>query len=527
MGRYWGSPRPTSRPVSSPLTCTTSASAQSRHEHALNAIGSTVARCGASGHDDAGSVGIFGGGAAGLTAALFASTGSSASHSATSSSSAGSITLYEKTDSPGKKIKASGGTRCNILPNPAQPIDLDRDFHTHSKLGCLRALMSSWSLQECEQWLVHDIGIPLKLEEHSNKMFPASDSGAQVRDRLVAAIAETGAVRIVNNAHLVEIDRIEEDGIFQFRCRFADGSTVMHRSVVLATGGKSFPALGTTGEGYDILTDLGVEVYPPEPALTPLVFSQGKHDSLTALAGVSLQNALLTVSYPKGGNLTKRAETQKSTESQELKNDHENKTNQEKKRKKGKKEKLATKEAVRGQVLITHTGLSGPDPMDLSYWSNNKEYAYRICWDKELQTKDSVEEFLKSAQLSNPKKSIKSILSMTSLPASLVSFLLNTAGVDQSTNISSLKKTDRQSLIDLLVSYPLQFGGNEGFPKAEVSSGGVPLEKLDLATMGVRDIPGLYVIGELCDVHGRIGGFNFLLAWYTGRLAGLALANQE
>jgi predicted flavoprotein YhiN len=110
------------------------------------------------------------------------------------------------------------------------------------------------------------------------------------------------------------------------------------------------------------------------------------------------------------------------------------------------------------------------------------------------------------------------------LPTSLATFLLEETNVDPHTNISSLKKADRASLVQHLVAYPLSIDSNEGFPKAEVTSGGVPLDDLDIATMQLRDVPGLHVIGELVDVHGRIGGFNFLLAWWQGRLAGRAVA---
>ena len=161
-----------------------------------------------------------------------------------------------------------------------------------------------------------------------------------------------------------------------------------------------------------------------------------------------------------------------------------------------------------------------------SFFSNLPSEAgvtYRICWNRDFQTPEDCETYLAEALQTNPKKTVRSILAGI-LPASLAAFLCDAANIDQHTNISSLKKTDRGTLIRLMTAYELDIGRNEGFAKAEVTSGGVPLQELDLATMELRTIPGVHIIGELVDVHGRIGGFNFLLAWIEGRLAGRAVA---
>ena len=465
-------------------------------------------------------VGIFGAGAAGLSAAYFAATNAVSTD----------ITLYEKTSAAGAKIKASGGSRCNIMPNSDWPLNIDTDFHVpaSSKKGPLRALLASWNPHECRSWLEYDIGIPLKLEEASEKLFPISDNGAEVRDLLAAACVRAG-VRMETNAQLVAVEPVdcidgvivnesgeriapnsEKNNTVLFRCRLADGRVVTHSRIVLATGGKSFAGLGTTGDGYEILQKLGIGINTPEPALTPLLFSR-KDNALVSLAGVSLQNAILSVSFtPNDEDMTSKT-------------------------KKNKKRRATVKTAVRGQSLITHRGMSGPDAMDLSQYSNlNESYlddhltnssdprvAYRICWNRDVRTPEDCESLFTNALTASPKKTLRSILS-SFLPLSLATFLLDAARIDQQTNISSLKKSDRVRLIQLVTAYELDIGKNEGFPKAEVTSGGVPLENLDIATMQVRNIPGLHVIGELVDVHGRIGGFNFLLAWYEGRLAGRA-----
>lgn len=306
-------------------------------------------------------MGVFGAGAAGMAAAYFAAQNPDLA-----------VVVYEKTSEVGKKIKvrslprvarpptahtfhhgppppqASGGSRCNILPNPDRPLNVDADFQIPSatKKGALRALLASWSLDACRSWLEDDIGIPLKLEEDADKLFPQSDSGVEVRDKLLAAVARHHNVRVETGAELagIEIDEDASSGRV-FRCRLADGRERAHARVVLATGGKSFASLGTTGTGYEILRELGVEINAPEPALTPLLFSR-KENELVKLAGVTLQHASMTVSYTSDDGAGQ--------------NEHGTKSGKKKKR-----AKPLVRQAVRGQSLITHRGVSGPDAMDL------------------------------------------------------------------------------------------------------------------------------------------------------------------
>jgi predicted flavoprotein YhiN len=256
-------------------------------------------------------------------------------------------------------IQASGGSRCNILPNPDRPLNVDDDFYfpPATKKGAIRALLGSWNLDGCRVWLEDDIGIPLKLEEDADKLFPQSDSGVEVRDKLLAAVARHPNVHVETGAELmgIEIDEGSSSSGRLFRCRLADGREQAHARVVLATGGKSFASLGTTGTGYEILRGLGVAVNAPEPALTPLLFAK-KENELVNLAGVTLQHAMMTVSYTGDDGFT----PSKASPSVSPQNNDETKGGKKKKRAKPK-----VRQAVRGQSLITHRGVSGPDAMDL------------------------------------------------------------------------------------------------------------------------------------------------------------------
>ena len=199
------------------------------------------------------SVAVVGGGAAGLAAAYFAA------------EAGADVLILEKNDEAGKKILISGGTRCNVLP---QHVDVAADFFTESSPSALRSVFSRWSREECEQWLSHDVGLKLALEEETGKLFPASNSAAEVRDRLARACRRLG-VAIRMPAALKDLRKREHRSGWD--CVLANGQSVSAERVVLATGGMSFPGLGTVGDGYRLLEGHGHSLHAPYPALTPLL----------------------------------------------------------------------------------------------------------------------------------------------------------------------------------------------------------------------------------------------------------------
>jgi len=436
-------------------------------------------------------VAVVGGGAAGLTAAYFAA------------KSGAKVLLMEKNDEPGKKILISGGQRCNVLP---LSVDIASDFFTESPPSALRSIFSRWSLEECRDWITEDVGISLALEEETAKYFPVSNSAAEVRDKLLAACRAEG-VKITMPAALKDIYKIDEDGPWEciFSSRVSGEGRVQATRVVLATGGKSFPSLGTVGLGYDILKGLGHNLHAPYPALTPLL---GTHPGGgTALPGVSLSNCQLLVQG--GGHTTELLPSSKK--------------------------KAPRKQASvsrRTAMLLTHRGFSGPAVLDVSH---NYVMAMErgspvprmvVAWLRDISREEWERLLMGGSSSSSGASLVSSILRHAGLPSRFADALCVEAKIPGTRKLSELRRDERLALLDVLSGFALRVTGHEGYPKAEVTGGGVPLNELNCSTMESRLAPGMHVCGELLDCHGRIGGFNFYWAWVSGRLAGLGAASS-
>lgn len=423
---------------------------------------------------------VVGAGAAGLTAAHFAAISGAKVH------------VLEKMDEAGKKILISGGARCNVLPGE---VALVRDFVTESSQSALRAVFSTWSLDDCEYWLSdrHQVGIKLSLEQSTNKWFPTSNSAVEVRDKLVSACRQHG-VRFSFNSGLQDIQQ-QPDGTW--RLLLTGGGSVAARRVVLATGGLSFPKMGTTGDGYRLLEKHGHSLKEPYAALTPLM---GEHPGGSQLAGISLYDAELSAVPAVDAGGTAGSTTGK------------------------KKKKKAAQRAQRTAMLFTHRGYSGPAILDLSHHAvraldrGQPPPAVRVQWTPADGPAWDARLLEGGAALA------VGALRREGVPQRLAEALCGEAGVPLDRKLSELKKGERAALVAALTQYTLHVSGHEGYAKAEVTGGGVPLNELDCSTLESRRLPGVHVCGELCDVFGRIGGFNFYWAWVSGRLSGLAAA---
>ncbi|HEX2168563.1 MAG TPA: aminoacetone oxidase family FAD-binding enzyme [Longimicrobiales bacterium] len=219
---------------------------------------------------------VIGAGAAGLMAAIFATT------------SGRPVILLEKTKDGGRKIIISGGGRCNVLPSRLSP----RQYITASSPNTLRNMLLSWPLPSQQKFFEHDLGVPLALEQASGKLFPASNRARDVRDALVNEARRRGVdIRFDTSAR-----DIVAAGVNRWTVALADGPDISAESVIVATGGLSVPATGSDGTGLRILERLGHTVNDTYPALTPLTADPPRHASL---AGVSL-DVRLTAPLMKG-----------------------------------------------------------------------------------------------------------------------------------------------------------------------------------------------------------------------------------
>ncbi|HAC16236.1 MAG TPA: aminoacetone oxidase family FAD-binding enzyme, partial [Bacteroidetes bacterium] len=376
------------------------------------------------------------------------------------------VTLLERTNKAGKKILMSGGTRCNVLP---VRMELS-DYYTDSSVNLLKRIFKSWSLDACKDWFERDLGLKMACEVESNKWFPASNSAEEVRDVLLKKALSLG-VKFVYN---VPVNRIvaTTDGWTVFADQ---GGSHSADKLIIATGGLSVPTIGTDGMGHKFLGVLDVPLRPTYPALTPLT---GSHPGTENLAGISL-NVQISV---------RNAETS-----------------------------AGLGQSNREGFLFTHKGFSGPAVLDVSHYATKyltglgPKPDYRVNW-----TSDDVNVW--RTRMDASRSTVRNFIK-DYLPNRLAEALAS-EHPSPDKKIAECSKVDRKVLLDLMTDYPLKWSSNEGYRKAEVTGGGVPLEAINTASMQVKDHPGLYLCGEILDVFGRIGGFNFYWAWVTGRLAG-------
>ena len=305
-----------------------------------------------------------------------------------------------------------------------------------------------------------DLGVELKREE-TGKLFPVSDRAKSVVDALLAAAREAG-VEIRTGTRVTSIEK-----------GFVINGELAAKRVVLATGGRSVPKTGSDGFGYTLAKRLGHTVTPTFPALVPLVVENGHF--VTNLSGTSLVAELL-VQSPTGRTLHRDT----------------------------------------GSLLFTHFGLSGPLVLDVSrHWIANQPASLvaNLLPDETFESLDAA--FVAEAR-ANPHATVASFLRRR-LPDRLAE-AIGTAP------LGKLTKDERRRIVRNVVALPLPVVRDRGFDYAEVTAGGVPLTEVDLATMASRTCDGLYLCGEILDVDGKIGGYNFQWAWASGRLAGVSSA---
>ena len=377
------------------------------------------------------------------------------------------VVLLEATDRPGQKILISGGGRCNVLPGRAAA----SDFHTDGSPNTLRKIFAAWSLAEVRRFFEDDLGVRLALEEETGKLFPISNRARTVLDALLGA-ASAHSVELRLRSRVYGIERHNTGWLVKLEA----GEPIPASRVILATGGLSVPSTGSDGAGLRIAREAGHTVIPTYPALTPLTTSSEAHK---ALAGVSLPDARVSTPRPNGKvSLT-----------------------------------------YRGGFLFTHRGYSGPAVLDISHVAVRSTFVggprpvVSVQWTRLDRT--GWEEELRCGQ--GPALGVV----RQQIPERLALALLDELGLTD-VRLGQLRREDRLRLVDALTNYPLPWSGHEGYRVAEVTGGGVPLGEVNSATLESRVAPGLYLCGEMLDAFGPIGGYNFLWAWVTGKIAGLA-----
>jgi predicted Rossmann fold flavoprotein len=381
------------------------------------------------------------------------------------------VLVLEKNRKPGVKILMSGGTRCNIT-HATDERGIIAAYgppgrFLHSALAAL-GVQDTIDLFEAE-------GVALKVEE-TGKIFPVSNKALDVLDALLKRLRRTDATLALEEP--VNDLQPESPGFMLTTPRRVVSATC----VILTTGGKSYPGSGTTGDGYAFTARFGHTIVPPRPALVPITVDA---PWVTELRGVTLPDVGLRVMEEK-----------------------------------------EVLQGARGSMLFAHFGLTGPVVLDLSRVvsgharprSLGLEMDFLPTW-KEAD----LDEHLRVETAASGKKQLAAVL-MTFLPRRLCDVLLPQAGLPADRKAAALSRPDRARLVACLKRLSLPVSGTLGFGKAEVTAGGVALAEVDSRTMQSKLVPNLYIAGELLDLDGPIGGYNFQAAWSTGWLAGGASA---
>ncbi|MFI5183150.1 MAG: NAD(P)/FAD-dependent oxidoreductase [Vicinamibacteria bacterium] len=369
----------------------------------------------------------------------------------------------------GAKILVSGGGRCNVTNIVVEAAD----FQGGSR-HVVRRVLSAFPARTAAAFF-REIGVPLHAEP-GGKLFPDSNKARTVLAALVAEAERRGARLLA--AHRV-VGIAPEGDVFRVH---TSGGAWLARRVVLATGGLSLPKTGSDGGGYALAEALGHSLVPRTPALVPLVLDGTFHADLS---GVS-HDVIVTL----------RVEGKKAVH-------------------------------VSGPLLWTHFGVSGPAALDASrFWHAARGEGSPVIVSLNLipgQTFDSLESWLLGTARRAPRTLVSTALA-TRLPSRLAEAILAAVDVPRSTAAGRLEREPRRRLVRALTEWPLPVRDSRGYNYAEVTAGGVPLTEVDPATLESRKCPGLHLVGEILDVDGRIGGFNFQWAWSSAWVAATALA---
>ncbi len=373
-----------------------------------------------------------------------------------------SITLLDGAKKIGAKILVSGGGRCNVTNETVRP----EDFSGGSR-NTIRRVLKAFPVEKTVPFF-REIGVPLHREEEG-KLFPNSNRARTVLDALLGEVSRLGVD--LRAGH--RVTGLEKTGK-GFEITTSEGP-FSAAQVVLATGGMSLPKSGSDGGGYGMARGLRHGFVETTPALVPLVLEGTFHPALSG------------VSHP--AELTVRAEGEKPVRS-------------------------------RRAMLWTHFGISGPGPMDLSralLRPNRK-----AVMTANFLGEENLEEDLLRRTKKDPTASVRKAFSKR-LPARLAAAILDREQIPEDRTFAHLGREERKRLVRAFCEWQVPVQKSRGYNFAEVTAGGIPLTEIDPRTMASRKCPGLFLVGEILDVDGKIGGFNFQWAWSSAWVAATAL----
>jgi hypothetical protein len=365
----------------------------------------------------------------------------------------------------------SGGTRCNLT----HATDNRGIVEAYGPPGrFLHSALAALSVQQTID-LFEAEGVPTKVEP-TGKVFPVSNKAADVLDALLRRLRRSGAALALGEP-VLDLRPGEAGLAVTTPQRVVTGARV-----ILTSGGRSYPGSGTTGDGYGFAARLGHTIVPPRPALVPVTVAA---PWVPGLRGITVPDVAVRV----------------------LEGDT----------------PLA---ARRGSLLFAHFGLSGPVVLDVSRGVSGHAHPESLQLELDFlppMKDDDVDEMLRTESLASGKKQLAGILP-DELPRRLCETLVVRAGMPAERRAAALSKAERSRLVQAVKRLRLPVTGTLGFGKAEVTAGGVALDEVDSRTMRSKRVPGLFIAGEVLDLDGPIGGYNFQSAFSTGWLAGARAA---
>ena len=380
------------------------------------------------------------------------------------------VIVIERNDKVARKVMITGKGRCNVTNNCTLINELISNVPTNGRF--LYSAFSRFMPVDTMEFF-EDMGVSLKVER-GNRVFPESDKAVDIVDALNAFSRDAGVKRIT--ARVTEL--IIEDGCVK-GVRLEDGEELFADSVIIATGGASYPLTGSTGDGYELAKQAGHSIVELKPSLVPLVCHEG---FCMDLQGLSLRNVEISVL-----NTENYKEVYKDF----------------------------------GEMLFTHYGVSGPLVLSASsHLKDIKPRKYEIHIDlKPALSYEQLDKRIQRDFLENSNKNFINALDAL-LPKKLVPVIVRLSGIKPSTKVNQVTKEMRATLINLLKDLKITVMGFRPIEEAIVTSGGVSTKEIDPKTMQSKLCEGLFFAGEVIDVDAYTGGFNLQIAFSTGRLAG-------
>jgi predicted Rossmann fold flavoprotein len=387
------------------------------------------------------------------------------------------VLLIEKNETLGKKLLITGGGRCNVTNAEFDNRKFLDKFKDQGKF--LFSAFSEWNVQNTLDFF-HKRVMPTKVENEL-RVFPVSNKAQSVWDVLVTYL-KSGKVTVLSHSPVGEI-LFEEGSVTGVKLK--NKEVIKAHSIILATGGTSRPETGSTGDGFIWLKKLGHTVIIPEPSLVPIAI---KDAWVKKIAGVSLKEIKIT--------------TFQNGEKQD---------------------------SLKGKILFTHVGVSGPTILNMS-----KDIGELLKYGEVVISLDLLPAMDYSALNSklqdifkeHSNKKFKNSLG-TLVPTALAGIVVELSGINEDTQCNTISREERLALVQLMKAIPLHVHKLLGVEKAVTSSGGVSLDEVDFKTMRSRLFSNLYVVGDILNIDRPSGGYSLQLCWTTGFVAGSSAATQK